>query len=378
LHSASLIFLLTALYIQLALPAIALDQVYQAGGSFDRLNQIKLVCTTLQLLLTIAVLTAGYRIVGLASVLTITTALQLIFLFVALPSSVPSARFSLTRLRWSIVRRLVLLSRWAFLNNISAYILELFGWTILGSLGSMRDAALFGLASKLPKQLWNLVDKGASVALPSLSGHFLNNDLQSLQTGYLRSQKLVIGAVLPFIALGCFFAGPVIQVWAGTEYAQAAVVMKWLLLAALSHAILYSSDLLLYACGRVREAAWISAAGGTIGLFGSFLLVPRFGAAGMASSIAISQLLVCCTWFTVEGCRVSGVSLNALLRGVGNGLGWPTLAMSAGVVLAMSLHTVLSPLWLVICAIVSGILYLAIWGRRTALPIVRNQVEVAE
>ena len=128
-----------------------------------------------------------------------------------------------------------------------------FVWIILGSLGSMKEAAMFGLASKAPKQLWNLVDKGANVALPILSRSFTENDQVALQQTYLRTQKLVFGAILPFIVLGCFFARPLIEFWAGSQYAGAALVMQWLLIAAFSHAISYSSDQLLYAGGEVKR-----------------------------------------------------------------------------------------------------------------------------
>lgn len=378
IQSASIILVISAALIQIGLPSIALEQIYQASNRFDRINQSRLISSTLQLLLTIGVLATGFGIVGLASVQLVSAVIQILLLFIGLRRSVPKIQLRIAHFRWSLLRELTALSKWAFLNNISSYILELFGWAILGSLGSMREAALYGLATKLPKQLWNLVDKGTGITLPSLSECYLNNDIRSLQRSYLRSQKFVVGAVLPFILLGCIFAGPIINVWAGPTYAQATPVMQWLLLAALSHAMLYSSDLLLYACGRVREAAWISAAGGAISLIGSVLLVPRFGAAGMASSIAVSQLFVCCSWFTVEACRISKVSLNVLLRNLLNGLGLPVLAMAFAVVISLSIRSLLSPFWLVICGVVSGSLYLGVWGFRTALPLARNEIEVSE
>ena len=118
--------------------------------------------------------------------------------------------------------------------------------------------------------------------MPSMSEKAQNGNLDGVRSIYFEAQRLVLGAVLPFVVLGSVFARPLIQVWAGDAYEASALVMQWLLLASLGHAILYSSDLLLYASGHFRKAAIISASGGIMTLGIALLLVPRYGAAGMA------------------------------------------------------------------------------------------------
>jgi O-antigen/teichoic acid export membrane protein len=375
-HEASLVFVIAALVLQISLPSIAVEQVYQASHRFDRINQIRLVVSTLQLVLTLAVLAAGLRIVGLALVQLCSTALELLLLSAMLPFNVPGARLSLRRFRWGLLGPLINLSKWALLNNILASFFDLAVWIILGSLGSMKEAAMFGLAGKLPKQLWNLVDKGAIVALPAMSKSALEGDPASLQQTFLKSQKLVVGAILPFIVLGAVFARPLIQVWAGSAYTDAAVVMKWLLLAALAHAVLYSSDLLLYACSQIQKAAWISFAGGVVSVAGATLLVSRYGAAGMASALAITQIFFGGGWFTLEACRLSHTPPGLFLRTVANGLAWPVFVMVAETALICSVWRFLSPPWLVVAAVLSGCVYLGIWSWQTALPLYHGHTEI--
>lgn len=377
LHEASLVFLIAALVLQFSLPSIALEQVYQASQRFDRISQMRLVTSTLQLILTVAILAAGFRIVGLALVQLLSAALELLLLAVMLPSSVLGARLSCTRFKWNLLAPLMSLSKWALLNNILTSFFDLAVWLILGSLGSMQAAAMFGLAGKLPRQLWNLVDKGAIVALPSMSRFAMHGDLAGLQQIFLKSQKLVIGAILPFIVLGCVFARPLIQVWAGSQYSDAAVVMQWLLLAALAHAVVYSSDLLLYACSRIRKAAWISFAGGAISVTGATLLVSRYGAAGMAAALAITQILFGGGWFTLEACRLSHTPARLFFRTVVHGLAWPFFVMAAEIALILGIWRFLSSAWLVVAAVVSGCVYLGIWSWRTALPLYRSRTEIA-
>lgn len=376
LHEAFLIFILAALVILVSLPSMAIEHVYQAASRFDRINQIRLAGGTVYVALAVLALAAGYGIVPLAAAQLVASLLRFVLLVAALPATVPGARLSITRFRGELLRPLANLSKWAFLSNASAYLSDMLVWIILGSLGSMTEAALFGLASKLPKQLWKLVDKGANVTLPLLSQSAADKDPVRLKQTYLRTQKLIFGAVLPFIVLGCFFARPLVHVWAGRQYAGAAVVMQWLLIAAFSQAVAYSSDLLLYACGEVKRAARISLWSSTVSIVAALLLVSRYGAAGMAAGMAVSQLFFNCGWFTIAGCRLTHTSPGTLLRVLLGGLAWPVAALAAVIALVGSIWSHLDSFWLVMFALAGGAIYIAVWGLRTALPLYRNYTEV--
>lgn len=376
-HEAAILFIVASLVIQVSLPSIALEQAYQAVHRFDRVNQIQLASATLQLILSVLVLTAGFRIVALALVQLIVAGARLLLLAAFLHVSVRVVRLRLTHFRWWELKPLLHASKWAFLNNLSGSFFDFMAWAILGSLGSMREAALFGIASKLPMQLRNLVDRGAHVAFPVWSQASAKNDRVRLARSYLKVQKLVFGGLLPFIVLGFVFARPLLQLWAGHRYAVAGTVMEWLLLGALGYAVAYASDLILYACGQVRKAAFIAFAGGLASAVSGLLLVPRYGAAGLAAGMAASQLLINCVWFTFAACKICSISVVQLFRYAIAGLGWPVLALMIEVAALRYLSSIMDLRWLVLAAVLSGCVYLAIWGVRTARPLYRREGEVS-
>lgn len=376
LREASVIFVVAALVIQVSLPRIALDQVYQACNRYDRINQVQLLATTAQFVLTVLVLAAGYRIVALAVVQLAVSALYLFLLVLALPTSVPQASLSFTRFKWALLKPVMNLSKWAFLDNLGYCLFNVFAWSILGSLSSMREVAMFGLAARLPTQLRNAVEKGAHVTLPLMSEHAAKSDLEGLQETFFRTQKIVFGAILPFIVLGFVFARPLIQVWAGGEYVQAAGVMRFLLLATLGDAVLYSSGTLLYAVGRVKRAAWMSLLGNAIGVCAMFLTVSRYGATGVAFSIATAQVLMG-AWFTIEACKVCRASPMALVRGALRDVALPAVLMVVAIAVVRVFWKVLSPFWLVLAATTCGCIYLGLWGARTAPGLFRGRTETA-
>lgn len=377
LHEAFVIFIIAAFIIFVGFPAIAVEQVYQASHRFDRTNQVQFAATTLLIALSVLVLATGHGIVALALVQLVVSLFRLLILVVALPASVPGTHLSLTRFNRAVLKPLIHLCKWAFMSNLSAYLFDMLVWLMLGSLGSMKEAALFGLAGKPAKQLWNLVDRGASVALPVLSKSSAENDLVRLRQIYLKTQKLVFGAVLPFIVLGSVFARPFMLVWAGSKYTGAVLVMQWLLLAALSQALAYPSDLLLYACGEVKKAAKISMSSSAISILAALLLFSRYGAAGLAAGIAVTQLIFNCGWFTWTACRVSATSPLRLLRVLFGGLLWPLAVLTVEIGVARFAWSHLSSLRLVIVAVAAGLVYLALWGLQTALPLYRGYTEVA-
>lgn len=376
IHEASSIFIIAALVILVSFPSIAVEQAYQASNRFDRINHIQLFTSTVQVILSVVVLAAGYRIIALALVLLATAFLRLLCLILALPASVPNVRLSLTRFEWKILKPLITDSKWAFLQNLSASLFDLLVWTILGSLGTMQEAALFGLASKLPTQLRNLVDKGANVALPLMSESHTHGDEAALRKTYLKFQQLVFGASIPFVVLGCYFARPLIELWAGKPYTDAAPVLQWLLLAAFAHAVAYSSDLLICACGQFKKAASISIWSGIVSVASALLLLEKFGVVGLAAGLAITQLVIQCGWFTLAACRLSHTRLRTMARVLGSGIALPLILLTFEILLISTASSHLSSLWLLIAAVLSGGTYLGVWFSRTARPLYKRQMEI--
>lgn len=376
LHAAVSVFLIAALLIQVRLPTVALRQAFQAYERFDRINQLSLVTSTLQVILSAYAVYAGFGVIGLALVQFIVAVLQIMFFLLALPLVVPGLRFHIFRFHPDLLASLVAEGKWAFLANLTGYMVELATWGILGSFGSMTEVALYGIAFKGPNQLWNLADRGADVLLPVLSGYAAEGDYVNLSRVFLTTQQLMFGVMLPFVILGALFSDSVLELWVGKQYLSSSTAMRWLLIAVLAHAIAYSSDLMLYACGKVKRAAWIYVVGGGFTCGAALLLVPRYGAAGMAASLAVSLLVLDCGWFTLEACKFSRTSVSALARSLVSGLGLPVLVLAAETVAILSMRSILSPLWTVVAATAGGAIYFVIWGLRTALPLYRNRVEI--
>ena len=375
-HESSVICVLAAFVVQINLPGISLELAYQASHRFDRITQIRVLTSTIQIVLSVAAVVTRHGIVALAVVQLLSSALRLFLLAAGLPASVPNAHLSLRRFNRDLLMSLVRLSKWAFLNNLATSLFELLAWTLLGSLSSMKEAAIYGLAIKLPDHLWNMIDKGANIALPLLSISCAEGDLEGIQRIYLKTQQLLFGAVLPFVVLGIFVAKPLIDIWAGSQYTSAALVMQYLLLGVISHAAGYSANQLLYASGQVKKATKIALWEYILSIACSLPLIARYGASGLAAGIAISQLCINFGWLTWAACEFSRTSLLAMVKFVMGGLSWPLVVLAAELLIISSISSHLSPPAVVIAALLSGCIYLGVWSIRMALSLYRSQSEI--
>lgn len=375
LHEAFLVFILAGLVVQIGFSTIAIEQVYQASHRFDRLNQVQLATGLLLAALTVLVLAAGCGIVAIALVQLAVAVLRLVILTAALPVVVPGVRLSLIRFNLDSLRSLFNLGKWALLNNAGSSLFDACIWVALASLGSMEQAAIFGLANKLPRQLWNLIDKGGMIAYPQLSEFFARDDSVALRQVFLKTQRLLFGAMFPFVVLGCFAARPLIEVWAGPEYIAAAQVLQILLFGVATHVTGYCSTQLLYACRQTKKAATISIWEYVVSLALAGALVPRYGAVGLAAGIAAGQILINCGWLTAAACRFSRTSGQMLLRYIIGGLPIPAVTLGAAMAVVWTFSKFLAPQWQLAADVSIGLVYFATWGSRTLLPAFRAERE---
>jgi O-antigen/teichoic acid export membrane protein len=301
-------------------------------------------------------------------------ALRPVLLISALPITVPGARLSFFCVHLRLLRPLLSVSKWAFANSICANLLELVIWTILGAFGSMQAAAMFGLANKLPKQLWNAIDRGAGVFLPMMSTAAAERRDVKLRQTYVLVQKLVFGAVLPFVLLGSVFAWPILDLWAGEQYRGATTVLQWLLLATVGHAIAYPSWELVYACATHKKVVGLSITLLVASSVCALIMVPRYGAIGLAIAIAIPNLLINLGWMTWIACERLKLSKQVLLKEMLAGLSRPSLVLGGGVLLLVCVQPFLSNHWRFVGAVVCGCAYLVAWGKLAILPLYRNRM----
>ncbi len=371
-HEAAIVFVLIALSTCAGMSVIALEYAYHAFNRFDRLNQIQISTTTLRVALTILVLSRGGGVVAFTTVQTIISAARLLVLRLLLTHTIPNARLQLRRFDIALLRKLFGSGSWAMLDNSARQLAHVSDSVILSVFGSVSSVALFGVAAKLPMQLFQVVMKGADVLLPFLAQCHVDTDQRDLRRVYLEAQKVIFTGLLPFVMLGCICARPLLQAWAGEKYASAAPIMQWLLIATLSMAVQHISALLAYARGEVKMAARMAVIESAANVILSLLLVFRYGAVGLAAGTAITNIVINAFWYTPAACRAAGITASDVISVVLVEDTWMFLLLTAEAAIIGVTWYLLSPLAVLIVGIVLGVAHMTVWGVRTAIPRLRS------
>jgi O-antigen/teichoic acid export membrane protein len=132
---------------------------------------------------------------------------------------------------------------------------------------------------------------------------------------------------------------------------------------------------LLYACGKVKRAAWIGIWEAAISVACGCLLVWRYGAAGLAAGIAIARLIMSGFWLTIAACKLTSLSLATLMKSVLSGLALPLVILILEIGAIWSMLSLLSSWQLVLAGVAAGCIYLAFLGAQRGFSFWPNQTE---
>jgi O-antigen/teichoic acid export membrane protein len=371
------VLIVAAFTVPLTMPALALEHLCQAFHRFDRVNQIQIGVVALRVVLTVAAMSAGKGIVGLAAVQAVVAAARLLGLWVAARGEISGLSFHRLRFDGFRVREAIKASGWAFGDDLSRRIGMSSESVILAGLGSFSQVAMFGMGSKLPAHIFHFAVRGFSVMMPSLSRHYNEGDTAQLRESYRNAYRVCLTGLLPLVLFMAICSRQLVEVWAGAAYRDAGPVLAWLLLLALSQVVEFPSDLVLYSHDRIRQAARFSVAE-TVGkiAFALALVVP-FGAAGVAAGVAVWHWCVNLFGYLPEACQVAEMRPQELWREAlsgsggqgttGSGAGQVAVFAAGALALYVGSRHLPAAAVFVACAAVCAI-YAAVWLACTARP----------
>ncbi len=315
--SAQVALVLVVLSIAATLPLHAFSAALVACQKFGILSKIELVSTAVRAAAIVAVLKAGYGIVGMAWVhLAMALAdisLKALFAF----RLFPWLRFSPRSGRWLEVRGLL---RYGGLNVLVVWANRLmFGmdaFVIGGALG-VTAVGFFSIGSRLPEQLRVMVDTIASVLTPAVGEMDARGESNAVSRLIADSARTLVLATGPVLVFATIFGAPFLRIWMGEAYARdSAPVLTIVTVAAAAHIAAYPFVAMHRGTNRMGSLAVCSLIEGIANLGLSLLLVHRLGISGVALGTAIPaviiRVLVVPWWFG----RQYGVSLWRLLRSI--------------------------------------------------------------
>jgi O-antigen/teichoic acid export membrane protein len=202
------------------------------------------------------------------------------------------ARFHASLVRGASVREFLGLSGYLFVMGIADLVIYSLDRTILGA---YKPAATVGLYEG-PVRAHNLVRTVngtlALVVLPSASKYVEEGDHVRVRELLLRGTRYVVALVVPVTVILMALSEPILTVWLGDRFSEAATAMTILM----SYWLIASSTAvaapMLIAAGRARLLTTYGIGVAVLNLCLTLALTPKYGLVGVTHGTAVPYILL--------------------------------------------------------------------------------------
>jgi len=302
------LLILLGLEVAVSLPA-RLFSTYLIGlQRFDLYNLLLTIGTTLRAAFQVAVLRAGWGVLGLAGV---NLAMEVAFVPICwklLRRTDPHVAIDWKYFRFADVREIGNFGFYAFLANLGDYLRFHAGSLIIGRVLSVSLVTPFAVASRLMSYFRQVTVGLTSPLMPKMSALEGLSRLSELRHLYLRGTR--ISTLLSFFvaSLVVLDGRMLLHVWVGeTLMTVSFPVLVCLSVGYTAAMAQWPSSMVLYSLGRHRPLGLWTLAEGCINVLLSIMLGSKYGLWGVALGTAIPMLFVACLvqpWYVLRLLRI--------------------------------------------------------------------------
>jgi O-antigen/teichoic acid export membrane protein len=332
LGEAKVTFHLLAFSIPVVLIASSFSGVLEAAQRFDLVNAIRIPSSILTYLLPLVGLSLGMGLLGIVALILLARFGALIA-FVAMNMSIrPELReYSAS---FNLLLRLFSYGGWVTVTSIVGPILVYLDRFLIGSLLTIAAVAYYTAPYEAVTRLWIISASLTMTLFPAFSALEGGKNGQRLGTLFARSVKYILLTTGPAVVMIWLFAGEILQIWLGADFAtESTVALQILAAGVLINSLAHTPFALLQGVGRPDLPAKFHLIELPVYIVVAWILVSQFGIAGAAGAwtlrVALDTLLLFWATFRVygfslrllatNGTILAGVSL-VILAGVGYGL----------------------------------------------------------
>ena len=324
-------FYLLAIAIPVVLVSGSFSGVLQAKQRFDLLNAVSILSSILTYLLTLVGLFFGFHLPGIVGLI-------LISRFIAISALVALTLRIFPKLKkfsaqFALFPRLFSFGGWVMVSNMLAPFLGYIDRFMIGTLLSLSAVTFYTVPFDILTRLWIIPSSLVMTLFPAFSALGIRKvDLQRL---YVRSIKYLLLVTGPIVLILTVFAGSILRLWLGPEFAQqSTVVFQILLLGILIGLLAPVSGSLLQGVGRpdLLSKLYLLEVPLNIGLV--WFLVQAMGISGAALSFTLRAWFETVALFVLSS-KLIHLSYNSFIE---NGLWRSVVALLAlgGVLWAIS------------------------------------------
>lgn len=305
--AAQILVLLILVDLAVSIPFDTFGGVLMGLQRFDLLNWTLVTVAVAQAIAWSLVIIFGGGLVWLGLV---TVALSLAGQFaryVLARGIVPSISISPRRVDRGLLRPFTGLSVWFAVLDLAAIVLLRLDVLVVGLAVGVAAAGIYAVGQRLTLALDLLVVPVTKAFFPHSAHQSAGDDLVGLRRSLLFGTRMSLAIAAPIALALAVLAGPILDVWVGEGFDEAATVIVLLAAATTVTALTRTGLMMLQGTGRVRVPAMITGGEAALNLALSLVLVATMGLAGVALGTLIATVVVNLGVFYPYVCRSFGV-----------------------------------------------------------------------
>jgi O-antigen/teichoic acid export membrane protein len=225
---------------------------------------------------------------------------------------VPGAGISPRLVDRALARRFTGVSVWFFLLDASKIVLVRLDTVVVGLAVGVAAAGVYAVGQRLTLALEQLVEPLTKSFFPHSSALSAGEDHEGLRRSLVVGTRLSLAIAAPIAIALAFLAGPLLQLWLGAGFEQAATVVVLLAASVTIAALTRTGLLMLQGAGHIRVPALIMGGEALLNLTLSVVLAQTMGLEGVALGTLIAVIVANVGCFYPYMCRQFGLPIGTL------------------------------------------------------------------
>ena len=309
---AQILIVLILVDLAISIPSDTFGGVLMGLQRFYLINATLVVVALAQGVGWTIVLLSGGGLVELGIVTIVLSLCGQLARFVIARRHVPGMSVSPQRVDRALARRFTGFSVWFFVLDVSKVALIRLDTVVVGLSVGVAAAGVYAVGQRLTLALEQLVEPLTKAFFPHSSALAAGEDHEGLRRSLLVGTRLSLAIAAPIALALAFLAGPLLDLWLGSGFEEAASVVVLLAAAVTIAAITRTGLLMLQGAGHVRVPALIMAGEALLNLTLSIVLAQTMGLEGVALGTLVAVVAANLGCFYPYMCRQFGLPLRAL------------------------------------------------------------------
>lgn len=318
MEEAKGVFYLFGLFIPVVICSASLRGTLEAGQRFDLVNAVTIPSSCLTFLLPMIGVLLGFQLVGIIIFLLIARMSAMVAYLMLCFRVYPSIKQSFW-IDTKMIRPLFTFGGWVTMCNILIQILGYLDRFLIGTLHGIVDVGYYSVSYDVLSRLGIFPVSLALTLFPAFSA--LGWDRDKIKCLYARSLKYLVVAMGTIVLIILIFAGDILGVWLGRDWAsKSTLVFQMLAIGLFINALAQVPANLLDSIGRpdLRAKIFLSYVFPYVALL--WFLITKYGIFGAALALILRAVLEFILFFgtvwRVMGINVGTFVETGFLRGI--------------------------------------------------------------